>query len=136
MSHVTLQGMALELGIHVPRSRHFLDFQAGRGRDVEGVVFYVDCRYDSSRSGFHGTVPFINQADNRIVEMITLTRREAGNSWRIETAAISKGIELLRDRGITIAEIIHDDNNFVDSLLNSYGIQGIVTGKEEIGWGL
>ncbi|KAL3687753.1 hypothetical protein R1sor_014062 [Riccia sorocarpa] len=73
MSHICLQSMALELGIHVPRSHHFYYFQAGRGREIgwihatldlgesskldiqewlvergEGVVFYVDSRYDSS----------------------------------------------------------------------------------------
>ncbi|KAL3700403.1 hypothetical protein R1sor_018425 [Riccia sorocarpa] len=91
-------------------------YHDGRQPARKGVVFYVDCCYHLSRSGYHGMVPFINQADNRIVEMVTLTRRGAN------AAAISKGIELLRGRAITIAEIIHDDNSAVDSLLDGYGI--------------
>ncbi|KAL3686851.1 hypothetical protein R1sor_013160 [Riccia sorocarpa] len=50
--------------------------------------------------------------------------KKGGNSWKIETATIAKGIELLRGRGVVIAEVIHDENSSIDSLLNGYGILG------------
>ncbi|KAL3675849.1 hypothetical protein R1sor_025797 [Riccia sorocarpa] len=99
------------------------DLQQKLRETQEPAVCYVDARYDSSRSGFHGIVVFINQKTNLITEMVTLTRKEAGESWHIETAAIAKGIQALREQGVNIAEIIHDDNTAVDSLLTQTGIE-------------
>ncbi|KAL3695327.1 hypothetical protein R1sor_009403 [Riccia sorocarpa] len=148
LSHVSLQSLTMETGLKVPSKWHFFQFQSGKSRTMgwidaamgmweaeksdlqqklaetqEPAVFYVDARYDSSRSGFHGTVVFINQKTNLITEMVTLTRKEAGGSWHIETAAIAKGIQALREKGVNIAEIIHDDNTAVDSLLAQTGIE-------------
>ncbi|KAL2629788.1 hypothetical protein R1flu_014474 [Riccia fluitans] len=36
--------------------------------------------------------------------MVTLTRKQAGNSWQIETSAVAKGLELLWNKGIIVAE--------------------------------
>ncbi|KAL3693074.1 hypothetical protein R1sor_006725 [Riccia sorocarpa] len=55
--------------------------------------------------------------------MVTLTRKEAGGSWHIETAAVAKGIELLRANGVNIAEVIYDDNSVVDNLLAEEGTE-------------
>ncbi|KAL3697455.1 hypothetical protein R1sor_011531 [Riccia sorocarpa] len=49
MSHVSLQSMVLELGIHVPRSRHFYDFQAGRGREIGWLQAALDLWESSKR---------------------------------------------------------------------------------------
>lgn len=78
----------------------------------------MDCRWDSSRNGFHGTVPFINASDNRVIEMVTMTRVEVESSWRIETAAVEKGIQTLLEKGLVISEIIHDDNHAVDAIID------------------
>ncbi|KAL3687031.1 hypothetical protein R1sor_013340 [Riccia sorocarpa] len=41
--------MALELGIHVPRSQHFYDFQAGRGREIGWIRAALDLWESSKR---------------------------------------------------------------------------------------
>ncbi|KAL3688317.1 hypothetical protein R1sor_014626 [Riccia sorocarpa] len=86
------------------------------------LVVYVDCRFDSSRSGYHGTLPVINVADDKVIEMVTLTRKETGSSWRIESAALEKALTLLEERGLNISEVIHDDCAQVDSMLAARNI--------------
>ncbi|KAL3697944.1 hypothetical protein R1sor_012020 [Riccia sorocarpa] len=86
------------------------------------LVVYVDCRFDSSRSGYHGTLPVINVADDKVIEMVTLTRKETGSSWRIESAALEKALTLLEERGLNISEVIHDDCAQVDSMLAARSI--------------
>ncbi|KAL2652474.1 hypothetical protein R1flu_020602 [Riccia fluitans] len=66
----------------------------------EPLVVYVDCRFDNSRSGYHGTLPIINTEDDRVIEMVTLTRRQIGSSWKIETTALEEtltSLEQLKD---------------------------------------
>ncbi|KAL3696782.1 hypothetical protein R1sor_010858 [Riccia sorocarpa] len=46
------------------------EFLQQRGKPV---IVYVDCRFDSSRSGYNGTVPVINIVDDYVIEMVTLT---------------------------------------------------------------
>ncbi|KAL2611986.1 hypothetical protein R1flu_023678 [Riccia fluitans] len=62
---------------------------------LEPLVIYVDCRFDRSRSGYHGTLPIINTEDDRVIEMVTLTRKQIGSSWKIETAALEEALTLL-----------------------------------------
>ncbi|KAL2611784.1 hypothetical protein R1flu_023476 [Riccia fluitans] len=42
--------------------------------------------------------------------MVTLTRKQVGSSWKIETAALEQALTLLEAKGLAIAEVIHDDN--------------------------
>ncbi|KAL3675677.1 hypothetical protein R1sor_025625 [Riccia sorocarpa] len=138
MTHSCLESMCLELGLHVPRKVHFFEFQSGRKRNTgwisaaldlwqeqkdnlqqdllrkgQPLVVYVDCRFDSSRSGYHGTVPVINIDDDKVIEMVTLTRKETGSSWRIETAALERALAIFEEKGIRIAEVVHDDNQLM-----------------------
>ncbi|KAL3681332.1 hypothetical protein R1sor_024288 [Riccia sorocarpa] len=41
--------------------------------------------------------------------MVTLTRKETGSSWRIESAALELTLTQLEDKGLIISEVIHDD---------------------------
>jgi hypothetical protein len=41
---------------------------------------YVDARFDSSRDGFHGTVPVIDSETGKVLHCVTLTREETGSS--------------------------------------------------------
>ncbi|KAL3676905.1 hypothetical protein R1sor_026853 [Riccia sorocarpa] len=91
MTHSCLEAMCEEVGLHVPRRAHFFDFQSGKRRNIgwiaaaldlwetekkrlqqdllqagKPLVLYVDCRFDSSRSAFHGTLPVINMADDKL----------------------------------------------------------------------
>ncbi|KAL3692598.1 hypothetical protein R1sor_006249 [Riccia sorocarpa] len=134
-------------GLHVPHKAHFFDFQSGKRRKPgwisatlelweenknklhadllrsgKPLVLYVDCRFDSSRSGFHGTLPVINVDDDRVIEMVTLTRKQTGSSWRIETQALEQALQNLEQKGFTIEEVIHDDNASVDAILTQHNI--------------
>ncbi|KAL3684620.1 hypothetical protein R1sor_002642 [Riccia sorocarpa] len=55
MSYTCLQSMALELGIHVPRTRHFCNFQAGRGREVDWIKAALEL-WESSKLGIQNTL--------------------------------------------------------------------------------
>ncbi|KAL3694745.1 hypothetical protein R1sor_008396 [Riccia sorocarpa] len=148
LSYTSVSSMLAAIRVHVPTEAHWYAFQSGaRGRHIgwcaavlsywdaqkaslhaaireseEPLVVYVDCRWDSSRNGYHGTVPFINAADDRVIEMVTMTRVEAQSSWNIETRAVERGISSLLEKGIAISEIIHDDNRAVDSIIDRYEI--------------
>ncbi|KAL2649727.1 hypothetical protein R1flu_017855 [Riccia fluitans] len=74
------------------------------------ITMYVDYRFDSSRSGYHGTLLVINIEDDKVIEMVTLTRKETGSSWRIETQALQQALSTLQEKGLNIMEVIHDDN--------------------------
>ncbi|KAL3701498.1 hypothetical protein R1sor_019520 [Riccia sorocarpa] len=41
---------------------------------------YPDAQFDSSRSEFHGALPVINIEDDRVIEKVTLTRKQTGLS--------------------------------------------------------
>ncbi|KAL2642545.1 hypothetical protein R1flu_010132 [Riccia fluitans] len=56
-------------------------------------------------SGYHGTLPVINTEDDKVIEMVTLTRSERGSSWKIETQALELALKILQDKGITIGEL-------------------------------
>ncbi|KAL3676555.1 hypothetical protein R1sor_026503 [Riccia sorocarpa] len=142
LSYTSVSSMLAAIRVHVPSEAHWYAFQSGaRGRHIgwcvavlsywdaqkaflhaaireagEPLAVYVDCRWDSSRNGYHGTVSFINAADDRVIEMVTMTRVEASSSWNIETRAVERGIESLLDKGMAISEIIHDDNQDQDPL--------------------
>ncbi|KAL2634668.1 hypothetical protein R1flu_006147 [Riccia fluitans] len=76
----------------------------------EPLVVYVDCRFDNSRSGYHGTLPIINAEDDRVIEMVTLTRKQIDSSWKIETTALEEALTSLEQIGLKIQEVVHDDN--------------------------
>ncbi|KAL2643513.1 hypothetical protein R1flu_011100 [Riccia fluitans] len=42
--------------------------------------------------------------------MVTLTHKQVGSSWKIETAALEQALTLLEAKGLAIVEVIHDDN--------------------------
>ncbi|KAL3685848.1 hypothetical protein R1sor_003870 [Riccia sorocarpa] len=86
------------------------------------LVLYVDCRFDRSRSGYHGMLPVINIEDDRVIEMITLTRKQTGSSWKFETAALEQALKNLAEKGLNIEEVVHDDNAQVDSILAAHNI--------------
>ncbi|KAL2633857.1 hypothetical protein R1flu_005336 [Riccia fluitans] len=50
---------------------------------TEPSVVYVDCRFNSSRSGYHGTLPIINVEDDRVIEMVTLTHKQTGSKLQL-----------------------------------------------------
>ncbi|KAL2644341.1 hypothetical protein R1flu_011928 [Riccia fluitans] len=54
--------------------------------------------------------------------MVTLTRSETGSSWKIETQALELALKILQDKGLTIKEVIHDDNAQVDAILKAHNI--------------
>lgn len=98
----------------------FTDFYVNVGSTP--MILYVDCRWDSSRSGYHGTVPVIDVATGKVVELVTIDRVEAGNSNSIEPIGIRRAFERLHDAGIHINEVVHDDNNTVDRILREFHI--------------
>ncbi|KAL2611469.1 hypothetical protein R1flu_023161 [Riccia fluitans] len=54
--------------------------------------------------------------------MVTLTWKETGSSWRIETQALQQALFTLQEKGLNIMEVIHDDNTQVDVILNQHNI--------------
>ncbi|KAL2620681.1 hypothetical protein R1flu_000886 [Riccia fluitans] len=88
----------------------------------ELLVVYVDCRFDNSRSSYHGTLPIINMEDDRVIEMVTLTRKQTCSSWKIETAALEEALTSLEQVGLKIQEVVHDDNSQVDVILAQHDI--------------
>ncbi|KAL2636453.1 hypothetical protein R1flu_007932 [Riccia fluitans] len=48
--------------------------------------------------------------------------KEVGSSWKIETMALEQALTMLKQKGLTIEEVVHDDNAFVDAILIQYGI--------------
>ncbi|KAL3700497.1 hypothetical protein R1sor_018519 [Riccia sorocarpa] len=54
--------------------------------------------------------------------MVTLTRKQTGSSWRIETQALEQALQNLEQKGFTIEEVIHDDNASVDAILTQHNI--------------
>ncbi|KAL3684111.1 hypothetical protein R1sor_002133 [Riccia sorocarpa] len=97
MIHQCLQSLSEEVGLHVPRKQHFFYFQSGKRRSPRWIaaaldlwedqknklqqellrtgkplVLYIDCRFDSSRSGYQGTLPVINIDDDSVTEMVAV----------------------------------------------------------------
>ncbi|KAL2620955.1 hypothetical protein R1flu_001160 [Riccia fluitans] len=60
--------------------------------------------------------------DDKVIEMVNLTRSETGSSWKIKTQALELALKILQDKGITIGEVIHDDNAQVDAILKAHNI--------------
>ncbi|KAL2628781.1 hypothetical protein R1flu_013467 [Riccia fluitans] len=60
--------------------------------------------------------------DDRVIDMVTLTPKQVGSSWKIETVALEQALTLLEARGLAIAEVIHNDNTQVDSILHQHNI--------------
>ncbi|KAL2613335.1 hypothetical protein R1flu_025027 [Riccia fluitans] len=88
----------------------------------EPITVYVDCHFDSSHSGYHDMLPVINIEDDKMIEMVTLIRKETGSSWRIETQALQQALSTLLEKGLNIVEVIHDDNTQVDAILSQHNI--------------
>ncbi|KAL3695438.1 hypothetical protein R1sor_009514 [Riccia sorocarpa] len=121
MKHTTLESICSEVGLHVPRKAHFFDFQSGKRRKPgwisatlelweenknklhadllrsgKPLVLYVDCRFDSSRSGFHGTLPVINVDDDRVIEMHNILSSK--DLWHKCKNIMSKFKEVLQEK--------------------------------------
>lgn len=147
LSYTQLQEFFVVVGLQIPLEKHFYNFQRGSGRDIgwadtilkvweeekqrmwsklmernEGVVLYIDECYDSSRHACHGITPLIDSRIGKVLEMVTRTRKECGNPWRIEEVGIEEGLKHLQDAGVQIIEGIHDDKNSIDMLLQNLGI--------------
>ncbi|KAL2613045.1 hypothetical protein R1flu_024737 [Riccia fluitans] len=54
--------------------------------------------------------------------MVTLTQKETGSSWKIETQALQQALSTLQEKGLNIVEVIHDDNTQVDAILCQHNI--------------
>lgn len=107
MGFTELQEFATEAGFKNPEHHHFYTFQNGSGlgpswlsaveevsqasmaaareivkkRDGEkGSVVFMDARFDSSRDGFHGTVPALDSITGKCLALKTLTRTKTGSS--------------------------------------------------------
>jgi hypothetical protein len=46
----------------------------------ESIIVYVDARYDSSCFAYHGTIPIMDSRSGLVLEMVTRTKVECGNS--------------------------------------------------------
>lgn len=88
----------------------------------ESINVYVDARYDSSCFAYHGTAPIIDSRSGLVLEMVTRTKVECGNSWKIEDVVI-EGLSKLLFVGLKIKEAVHDDKNLVDTILAKLGIE-------------
>jgi hypothetical protein len=87
-------------------------------RDEEaGTVVIQDARFDSSRDGYHGTVPALDLLIGKPLNIVKLTRVETGSSWETEDAAVRRATEELQTAGVIVAECVHDDKASVDSIL-------------------
>jgi hypothetical protein len=86
------------------------------------VALYLDARFDSTRDAYHGTVTFIEVVSGCILGMVTVKKTTVGNAWKIEDAAVRKGLEELVEDGVEISEGIHDDKRSVDTILAEYNI--------------
>lgn len=133
-----------ELGLKPPAERLFFEFQCGKvtrqgwieaviqvaaedqasgrafviERDGQaGTVVYMDARFDSSRDGYHGTVPVIDMVSGKVLHVVTLTRVETGSSWKTEDACVRQALEECLEWGLKIVEVVHDDKSSVDSIL-------------------
>ncbi|KAL3688173.1 hypothetical protein R1sor_014482 [Riccia sorocarpa] len=49
-------------------------------------------------------------------------KKQTRSSWRIESQALEQTLKNLEDKGLTIEEVIHDDNATVDSILSQHNI--------------
>ncbi|KAL3694588.1 hypothetical protein R1sor_008239 [Riccia sorocarpa] len=117
--------------IVTPASRLYKDAVNGFGHYIvcchivncgKPLVVFVDCRFDISQSGFHRTLPVINMEDDRVIEMVTLTHKETGSSWRTESTALEQALTALETKGFILEEVVHDDNSQVDAILNQHNI--------------
>lgn len=149
MGFTEFYGFAREVGFKAPSERTWYEFQAGAGskrgwmsavlevseedqkavrkvvkeRDSEtGTIVYADARFDSSRDGYHGTVPILDEQTGKVLHIVTLTRVETGSSWNTEDACIRKAFEELQGWGMNISECVHDYKASVDSILTELGI--------------
>ena len=147
LSYTQLREICLALGLYTPGESHFYEFQRGADRRIgwidavtslwarkkreiqqevkersDEIVVYLDARFDSLRSGFHGTAPILDKETEKIIEMVTRTREECGNSWKIEDVIIREGLENLQARRLRIVEAIHDDKNSVDTILREMDV--------------
>jgi hypothetical protein len=82
------------------------EFVKKRDGEAETVV-YADARFDSSRDGFHGTVPVIDSESGKVLHCVTLTRYETGSSWKTEDACIRKAFEDLQAWEVSVSECVH-----------------------------
>lgn len=55
------------------------------------LVVFLDTCWDSSRSGYHGITSIINSEDNRVIKIVTITRREEKNAWHMKNKWYSLG---------------------------------------------
>jgi hypothetical protein len=99
-------------------NRELVKLRDGAG----GTVVYQDARFDSSRDGYHGTVPVLDMVSGKPLHIVTLTRVETGSSWKTEDACVRKATEEIIEKGVIVAECVHDNKASVDTILTELGI--------------
>ncbi|KAL3678757.1 hypothetical protein R1sor_021713 [Riccia sorocarpa] len=108
LGYTQLDSICKEMGLAGISKDHFFTFQRGRDRrvgwiratldqwalkkdEVQNAVItrnladlngdpIGDLRYDSTRNGYNGTAVWIDAFDSRVVELVNMTRVEAGNN--------------------------------------------------------
>jgi hypothetical protein len=75
----------------------------------QGILVYLDSHYDFSKFAYHGTTPIIDATSRCVIEMVSKTRVECGNSWVIEENAIQDELAILLQAGVKINEAVYVD---------------------------
>jgi hypothetical protein len=65
----------------------------------------------------YNIVPIIDSHFGLVIEMVTRTKVECGNSWKNEDVVIEERLSKLLSTNIKINEIVHDNKNSMDSIL-------------------
>lgn len=99
-------------------NREMVKMRDGAG----GTVVYQNARFDSSRDGYHRTVPVLDMVSGKPLHIVTLTRVETGSSWKTEDACVRKATEEIIEQGVKVVECVHDDKASVDTILSELGI--------------
>lgn len=127
--HGVLEEWAQGFGLPVPSEQQWYHFQGGHGGQKgwcqavlevaeekmalirveiidwdgdKGTVVNLDARFDSSRDGYHGTVPVLDLESGKMLHVVTLTRVETGSSWKTEDVGVRQAVEDLLEAGVKI----------------------------------
>ncbi|CAM6099358.1 unnamed protein product [Calypogeia fissa] len=60
--------------------------------------------------------------DNKVKDMVTTNRKHESNSWLMEEIGTRAALERLGANGVITKEVIHDDNQTIDTIIDSLGI--------------
>lgn len=83
----------------------------------EGMLVMLDAYLYNARSGYHGMpAPILDYSTSLVMEMVTHTKAECGNSQNIEDIVVKEGLVNLAAKGVKIMEVMHNDKNAVNSI--------------------